>query len=224
MKRTAKLFSLLSVIFSVIILPFTAQAFGSGDSVGVVTVKSHPVWVMRNGKKLPVSNFGLKVKLNDVIKTETGGKAQVSLHNGNNVFIASKTEIQLTEQLIGKKEKGVSQLIKLFYGKVRAKIQSTRKKRFVMKTATATIGVKGTDFITEFSDNKTRVGTLEGLVNLLSDKTKENVDVPAGSIGSVSITGELMPLEEFAGELMEGVEFAGEKMEADDIAGEKLEL
>ena len=134
-----------------------------------------------------INNFGLKVKLNDIIKTEAGGQAQVALNNGNNLYVASGTEIQLTEEVVGKKEKGFTQIIKLFYGKIRAKIQKTRKQRFVVKTTTATIGVKGTDFITEFADEQTRVGTLEGLVNLLSDKTQESVDVPPGSMGSVSI-------------------------------------
>ncbi len=224
MKQTSKLFSLLSVFSVFILMPYFAYAFGTGDSVGVVTVKNRQVWVVRDGKKLSINNFGLKVKLNDIVKTDAGGQAQIELNNGNNLYIASKTEIWLTENVVGKKKEGITQIIKLLYGKIRAKVQQTRKQRFVVKTTTATIGVKGTDFITEFADEQTRVGTLEGLVNLLSDKTRESVDIPPGSMGSVSIAGELMPLEEFAGELMEGVEFAGKKMEADDIAGEKIEL
>lgn len=224
MKQTSKLFSLLSVISIFILLPHFTYAFGTGDSVGVVTIKNKPVWVVRNGEKLSINNFGLKVKLNDIVKTEEGGQAEIALNNGNNIYVASETEIQLTEAVVGKKKEGFIQIIKVFYGKIRAKVQKTRKHRFVVKTTTATIGVKGTDFITEFAEEQTRVGTLEGLVNLLSDKTQESVDIPPGSMGSVSIAGELMPLEEFAGELMEGVEFAGKKMEADDIAGEKIDL
>ncbi len=224
MKQTSKMFSLLLIFLSVVILPVVLLAFGSGDSVGTVAVKSRLAWVLRDGKKLAINNFGLKIKVNDVVKTDNGGQAQVSLDNGNNIYVASNTEIQLTEQVIGEETGGISQIIKLFYGKIRAKIQRTRKKRFVVKTATATIGVKGTDFITEFVEEKTRVGTVEGLVNLLSDKTNQSLDIPPGSMGSVSIAGELMPLEEFAGELMDGVEFAGKKMTEDDIAGEKIEL
>ncbi len=224
MKQTSKLFSLLSVISVLFLSPFSTHAFGTGDTLGVVTIKNRPVWVVRDGEKLSVNNFGLNVKLNDIVKTEEGGQAQIALNNGNNIYIASGTEIRLTEMVVGEKKSGFTKVIKLFYGKIRAKVQQTRKQRFIVKTTTATIGVKGTDFITEFANEQTRVGTLEGLVNLLSDKTQENIDIPPGSMGSVSIAGELMPLEEFAGELMEGVEFAGKKMDVDDIAGEKIEL
>ncbi|MBU3914867.1 FecR family protein, partial [bacterium] len=98
----------------------------------------------------------------------------------------------------------------------------TRKRYVSVKTATAVIGVKGTDFVAEYKDKITLVGTVEGLVNLESVMTKANIDIAPGQMSSVSPTGELMPVSEFAGDLLEGVEFFGQKMESDDFSGEKI--
>ncbi|MBU2515336.1 FecR family protein [bacterium] len=216
----------INLILLLLLIPFnlSAQDFGSDDSAGTVTIESNPVWVVRDGRQLNVGSFGLKVKTGDVVKTGENGKAKVSLTNGNNVYVAPSSELRLTEEVIGDDKSMVNQIIDLFYGKIRAKIQKTRKQRFVIKTATATIGVKGTDFIAEYIEETTKVGTVEGLVFLLSEKSQESIDIPPGQMSSVSPAGEIMPLEEFAGELMEGVEFAGKKMTDEEIGGEKIEM
>ncbi len=227
-KISYKVLKLISINLTLLLLmvPFHifALGLGSDDSVGTVSVKSRPVWVVREGKQLSVGSFGLKIKSGDIVKTGATGKARLELTNGNNIYVAPSSEIKLTEEVIGEETSSISQLIKLFYGKIRAKIQKTRKKRFVIKTATATIGVKGTDFITEYVDETTKVGTIEGLVALLSEKSQQSVDIPPGRMSSVSPAGEIMPLEEFAGELMEGVEFAGKKMSTEEIGGEKIDM
>lgn len=214
---------LLLLLLSLLIVPVSLYGFGSEDRIGVVTLRTRPAWVIRDGKQMQIGSFGLNLKKNDLVKTSSKGKVQIDLESGNSILLASNTELKLTQEVIGKKDSEVTSVFSLIFGKIRSKVQKTRKRRFLVKTATATIGVKGTDFVTEFIEEKTRVGTVEGLVNLMSEKTKESIDIPAGSMGSVSIFGELMPLEEFAGELMEGVEIAGNKMTDDDIAGEKIE-
>ena len=221
LSRFCSVLLLLSLIF-----PFSSSAFafGSSKGVGTVKVKSSPVWVVRKGKKLNISGFGLKLQKDDLVKTADGGQAEITLGNGDKIYVAPLTEIQITEDLISPEQSGVTQLVKLFFGKIRAKIQKTKKKRTAISTTTATIGVKGTDFVTAYIDDVTQVGTMEGLVSLTSQKTKASVDIPPGRMASVSPVGELLPLEEFAGELMEGVEFAGAKMESQDISGEKIEL
>lgn len=199
-------------------------AFGTASSVGTVTVKKQVAWVERDGKKLSINSFGMKLKKNDIVKTAQTGQAQITLDSGSNIYVAPSTQIQMSEEVIGGQQNGITKLIRLFYGKVRARIQKTKRKRVAVVTKTATIGVKGTEFITEYVDEVTKVGTLEGLVSLASLKSKDSVDIPPGKMGSVSPVGELMPVEEFAGELMEGVEFAGEVMEIEEISGEKIEL
>lgn len=201
-----------------------AFAFGSSSGIGTVVVKKQVAWVERDGKKLTVNSFGLKLKKNDIVKTEEGGQAQINLDSGSSIYVAPSTQIELTEEVIGGQKNGITKMIRLLYGKVRARIQKTKRQRVAVVTQTATIGVKGTEFITEYVDEVTKVGTLDGLVSLTSLKSQDSVDIPKGKMGSVSPVGELMPVEEFAGELMEGVEFAGEVMEVEEISGEKIEL
>ncbi len=224
MKSTIQLLFLSFVLLFSCSATLAASGFGPDDTVGTVNVRSNPVVVQRGVKLMNVGSFGLKLKKNDIVRTKPGGQAQINLKSGDKVFVASATEIELNEDIIGQEKTVKTSIVKLLFGKIRAKIQKTRKQRFQIKTATATIGVKGTDFITEYVQKKTTVGTLDGLVSLTANNTRQSVDIPEGKMASVSMYGELMPLEEFAGELMEGVEFAGKKMKADDFAGEKIEM
>ena len=108
------------------------------------------------------------------------------------------------------------------FGKMRARVKKSKKFNVRIKTATAVIGVKGTDFVVEYVEKKTTVGTLRGLVNMMSSITNESIDIPKGKMSSVSASGTVLPLTEFAGELLKDVEFAGEQMEEDDYSGEKV--
>jgi FecR-like protein len=222
MKGLTQLLVLSFVLMFSMSSGLTAGGFAAEDSIGTVNMKKRPVWVKRGSKTMSVGSSGLELKKGDVVKTEKGGQAEINLKSGNNVYVASSSEIELTEEVIGQGKTGVVSIVKLFFGKIRARIQKTRQKRFRVKTTTATIGVKGTDFVTEYVDKKTTVGTLDGLVSLTSDKTRQSVDIPKGKMSSVSAFGELLPLEEFAGDLLKGVEFAGEKMAEDDFAGGKI--
>lgn len=224
MKGTNHSYLPIPMLLLMLILPSLLLGSNTDESLGVVSIASKPVWVEREGNRLEINAFGLKLIKGDTVKTGVGGRAQIVLHNGNSIYLAPASELQLTAAVIGEEESGIGHVIRLIYGKLRAKIQKQRKERFEVKTTTATIGVKGTDFITEFVEEATTVGTIEGTVNLISDKSGSNVDIPAGAMASVSVSGELMPLTEFAGELMEGVEFAGEKMTDEAAAGEKIDL
>lgn len=209
------------ILFLLQISP-ASYGFGSKPETGTVTVKQSAVWVQRDNKKLSVGSFGLALEKGDIVKTDESGKARVTFADGSKIFIAPNSELEINEEVLPEEKSAIFKLLTLFSGKVRSQIQKKRKQHMRIKTATAVIGVKGTDFVTEYKNGITTVGTMEGLVNLESLKTKASVDIPPGKMASVSPVGELLPLSEFAGELMEGVEFAGKKMEEEDIAGEKI--
>lgn len=218
---------LVYAIMLIIAVPLAlcAQGFGSKDHVGKVIAKAQSVHVFRGNEKLVVGNFGLSLKQGDIVVTETDGKAQITLTNGTKLAVAPSTKLEISAEVMnGDKVPMVYSVVHLIYGKIRAQVQKTRQRHIQLRTATAVIGVKGTDFVAEYKDEITNVGTVEGLVYLASVKTSQEIDIPPGKMSSVSAAGELMPLSEFAGELMEGVEFAGKVMREDEISGEKIEM
>jgi len=113
-------------------------------------------------------------------------------------------------------------VFRIISGKIRARVQKSRRQSIRFSTVNAVIGVKGTDFIVSYLDEKTQVATVEGLVNLSSKETTQSIDIPPGKMSEVSPSGEVMALREIAGDILSGVEIAGEKMTESDISGEPI--
>lgn len=216
--------SLKSIIFIIAtcIIPIGAFCFSGHQSVGKISIAQKPVYVIRAGIQKTVNSFGLSLKLNDEIVTGEKGKAQVILSDNSQIIVGSKTRLKITKGVIQKKGMGVKRFILGLFGKMRAKVRKSTSTTFRVKTATATIGVKGTDFIVEYASGKTTVGTLEGLVNMQSNFNKQELDIPPGKMSSVSSSGEVMKLTDIAGTLLSGVEIAGEYMSEAEISGEKI--
>ncbi len=200
-----------------------ASAFSAAKNIGKVMVKSSPVIVVRKGKRLKVGRFGMNLQKGDIVITPKGGKAQIVLSSGDSLFLASSSQVVLNEEITSSAQAKITRIM-LSSGKIRAHIKKKKKRRIRFRTANAIIGVKGTDFVVEHINRTTTVGTREGLVNMASAKSGKNIDIPPGKMSSISPSGEVMPLSEFAGELMKGVEFAGERMRTNDMAGEKMKF
>ena len=94
----------------------------------------------------------------------------------------------------------------------------------MIRTTNAIVGVKGTEFVTEFINKTTNVGTIKGLVSLTSLANNQSVELKEGTMSSVNIDGEVLQPSEFSGILMRDFEFAGEKMSDEDAAGKKIKL
>jgi hypothetical protein len=217
----------IQIIALLVFIPLASYAlFGTGDddkTVGQLKVKSDKVYVLRNDRKIPINNFGMLLQAGDIVQTDVSGKAQIETTAGDKVFIGPSTKLDVQTQ-IAKEKKGVKKFFLSVWGKLRAQVRKGDSKRVIVRTPSATVGVKGTDFVVEYRDQKTRVGTLQGLVNLASNQSQNSVDIPANKMSGVSATGDVLPVSAFAGELLEGVEFAGEAIEEEEFSGGKLKM
>lgn len=210
-------------LFTILVLGSVISAFSFSDSqgVGTVSITQAPVYVIRNGIQKSIGSFGLSLKLNDEVVTGDTGKAYIMLSDESQIVVGAKTRLKITKGAIEKKGSGIKRFILGLIGKIRARVKKSQG-TFQVKTSTATIGVKGTDFIVDFSGTETTVGTLEGLVNMKSNASGQDLDIPPGKMSSVSSGGEVMKLTDISGTLLTGVEIAGEKMPEKDISGEKI--
>ena len=105
-----------------------------------------------------------------------------------------------------------------------AKIRKNLARSIQIRTPNAIVAVKGTEFVTEFIQQITNVGTIKGLVSMTSIVNNKSVELKEGTMSSVSIDGTVMPPSEFSGKLMQDFEFAGDKMSEEDAAGKKIKL
>ena len=212
----------LLILLYFLLLSSTLQA--QFQPSGVVKLVDGYGIIIRNGSEIKIQKKETIIKNGDLIRTDVPGKIILTLLGGDDFFIAPDTEIQFEEN---KKKKGLSNIINrnlTLKGRLLAKIRNNLARPIQIRTPNAIVAVKGTEFVTEFIQGITNVGTIKGLVSMTSIVNNKSVELKEGTMSSVNIEGTVMPPSEFSGELMQDFEFAGEKMSKEDAAGKKIKL
>ena len=212
----------LLIILSILLLSSPLQA--QFQPSGVVKLVDGNGIIIRNGSEIKIQKKETIIKNGDLIRTNVSGKIILTLLGGDDVFIAPDTEIKFKEN---KDKKGLSNVINrnlTLKGRLLAKIRKNLAKPIQIRTPNAIVAVKGTEFVTEFIQGITNVGTIKGLVSMTSIVNNKSVELKEGTMSSVSIDGSVMPLSAFSGKLLQEFEFAGDKMSEEDAAGKKIKL
>ena len=212
----------LLIILSILLLSSPLQA--QFQPSGVVKLVDGYGIIIRNGSEIKIQKKETIIKNGDLIRTNVSGKIILTLLGGDDVFIAPDTEIKFKEN---KKKKGLSNVINrnlTLKGRLLAKIRKNLARPIQIRTPNAIVAVKGTEFVTEFIQGITNVGTIKGLVSMTSIVNNKSVELKEGTMSSVTIDGAVMPPSEFSGKLMQDFEFAGDKMSEEDAAGKKIKL
>ena len=214
----------LSFIIFILIFLIKAPIQAQFQPSGVVKLVEGNGIIIRNGIQINIQKKETIIKNGDLIRTNESGKIILTLLGGDNVFLAPDTEIKFKEN---KKKKGLSNIINrnlTLKGRLLAKIRKDFSRPIQIRTPNAIVAVKGTEFVTEFIQGITNVGTIKGLVSMTSIVNNKSVELKEGTMSSVNIDGEVMPPSEFSGKLMQDFEFAGDKMSEEDAAGKKIKL
>ena len=209
------------IIISILLLSSPLQA--QFQPSGVVKLVDGYGIIIRNGSEIKIQKKETIIKNVDLIRTNFSGKIILKLLGGDDVFIAPDSEIKFKEN----KKKGLSNVINrnlTLKGRLLAKIRKNLARPIQIRTPNAIVAVKGTEFVTEFIQGITNVGTIKGLVSMTSIVNNKSVELKEGTMSSVNIEGTVMPPSEFSGELMLDFGFAGEKMSEEDAAGKKIKL
>ena len=212
----------LLIILSILLLSSPLQA--QFQPSGVVKLVDGYGIIIRNGSEFKIQKKETIIKNGDLIRTNVAGKIILTLLGGDDVFIAPDTEIKFKEN---KKKKGLSNVINrnlTLKGRLLAKIRKNLERPIQIRTPNAIVSVKGTEFVTEFIQGITNVGTIKGLVSMTSIVNNKIVELKEGTMSSVNIDGEVMQRSEFSGKLMQNFDFAGDKMSEEDAAGKKIKL
>ncbi len=184
----------------IIVLFFIATFLGAKPVGEVVSVRGLAFLKKSNTKKFLKIKKGLKLNNGDLIKTTSKGRVKVIFNDNSIIFIARKSKIRIDkyDYNIFTKKRGAQ--LSLLSGRLKswvAKLNSSKKK-FTIKTPTAVIGVRGTQFIVSVSegeDANTEVGVLEGKVEVqnLLDITKTAIMLTGNKYTKVFGTMPVMP-------------------------------
>jgi len=179
------------------------------ESIGVIEQVSGDVWLMQAGKAWRLAK-GDEVDSQHTIITEKGGVTQVLLHDGTLLSIGPRTRMKLEAYKAKEKE---SFSFDVLWGDVRYLVKKIidPDAAFNVKTTTAAIGVRGTEFLVSmphpnninglrFSPSAnlssiglqtTTVDMKEGLAVLTDLKGIEH-PLPAGTITTVDKDAEVI--------------------------------
>jgi len=175
-----------------------------------------------------------KVIISSGEKIHTGKNTSVKIKiRGKKEIIELSSSVFFQLGKITKKRSRVS----LFTGKAKFKIRGkkSKKKKFLVRTITATIGVKGTDFVLTTTNAQTNLLTLSGIVTLapisMPDVEIEVLVNEASSVEAntpptepVIVTPEVMEeiINSDSPDAFENVEF-GEELDADEVRQDNKE-
>lgn len=119
----------------------------------------------------------------DVIVTQSGSRAKIKFVNGL-ITLGPNTRIAISKVV---RNTNNPSILNLSYGKIRTffdseEAEKQKEAQFKVKTSTAVIGVRGTDFYVKFDPNKdvTKQATLKGQVEVEQVGTKQRVVVNSG--------------------------------------------
>jgi hypothetical protein len=140
----------------------------------------------RNDELTHVTGAKIPIFEGDQVLTEDGQRVRLQFTTGDKIALTGKSVLKVDEYLPERREKP-SMLFSVL-GRVRAIIASRLAPDSVrLKTATATIGVKGTDFNTVAEEASTLVETVDGQVGVSNYLEEAEVVLGPGTQTSVSL-------------------------------------
>ena len=135
------------------------------------------------------AKVGDKMNQGTILRTLPGAHANMIYDNGDQIHIGPGTAYRV--EATGKKEAKVK--IQLMYGRLRGIVtKEGPRQKLQIKTRTATMGVRGTDFFISDSgtNNETEVTVIRGAVSVKTEKTETIIKT-----GTSAIVAENTPVE-----------------------------
>jgi len=152
--------------------------------------------------KLSPAMLGMPLESNDVVSTNENSKVQITFNDSTVITVGKKSRFSIDEYLFDNKD-GSRAKFNVLSGTIRVmsgKIGQVAPEKFTVKTKTATIGIRGTNFTVDMESNGLlSIFCLQGAVDV-SDHNNNQATVPAGSYLPFSAEGIMGTLREFVTE------------------------
>src|SRR6267378_255928 len=181
MKTRSPFLIALAVLVSVSIVIPPDIAAQVGQKAGQVSRAIPEVAIARGTQQLPAPVKAL-VDWGDVVKTNEGGRARVSLDDGSVLNVGSSSSFTVTQHNSAAQQTQ----IELTYGRMRSQVvkQAKPNAKFEVHTAVGVAGVVGTDFFLGYLNGIFQLIVFDGHVKFCN-LDGVCVDVLAGQVASI---------------------------------------
>lgn len=160
-------------IFTLLLL-FASFLFAN---IGTVSLVEGKATILRNGQTLG-ANMGDKVENKDVISTQVNSKIKITFIDNTIVTIGKESSLNIEEYIFNtstKEAKTELNVLKGAFHTITGEIGKVNPDKFKLKTKSASIGIRGT----EFYGDENRIVCTQGRIIVLSNSV--SVDVPSGN-------------------------------------------
>jgi hypothetical protein len=141
---------------------------GIGFPVGrVLLVQGEVVIIHAEGVKAYKAKKNLPLYKGDIIITKSEGRIRLTLKDESILTLAPNTRLELNESVYDAKKKSRFSFLKMVMGKTRFVVKKTinfKRSEYKIKTPTAVVGVRGSDFIIVARSDRTEVTAFEDTV------------------------------------------------------------
>lgn len=174
---------------------FNTSLFGG---VAKITALNGSVSIER-GTQIILAKLGIILEANDIISTDTNSKAQITFDDSTIITIGKESRFSIDEYLFDSSDNSHAKF-NVLSGTIRVmsgKIGKIAPEKFTVKTKTATIGIRGTNFAVNLeSDGILSIFCLQGSLSV-SDQNNHQASIPAGSFLPFSAQGVMGSIQEF---------------------------
>jgi len=169
----------MSKIFLILIIFFGSTTLWAGIG-NIMAFKGH-VDVLRDTEKIS-AKMGMEIKQKDKILTQKSSRIQIMLKDKTVITVGSNSEFSFDEYFFDgtKNSKIKMSATKGFFRSLTGKIGKIAHKNFKLKTKSATIGIRGTDFWGEIGIKKEIIACINGAISVEVNNDTFNID--AGSL------------------------------------------
>ncbi|MCG3677908.1 FecR family protein [Aliarcobacter butzleri] len=160
-------------IFTLLLL-FASFLFAK---IGTVSLVEGKATILRNGQTLG-ANLGDKIENKDVISTQVNSKIKITFIDNTIVTIGKESSLNIEEYIFNtstKEAKTELNVLKGAFHTITGEIGKVNPDKFKLKTKSASIGIRGT----EFYGDENRIVCTQGRIIVLSNSV--SVDVPSGN-------------------------------------------
>jgi hypothetical protein len=181
MKPHSPILLCIVILLSVAISIPRGEAAQAGQKAGQVSRAIPDVGIARGQQQLTAS-LKTVVDWGDVVHTNEGGRARVSLDDGSVLNVGSSSSLTVTQHNAAAQQTQ----IELTYGRMRSQVvkQSKPNAKFEIHTAAGVAGIVGTDFFLSYLNGLFRVIVYDGHVRFCN-LDGQCVDVFAGMTATI---------------------------------------
>lgn len=157
---------------SVFVVTLFVTQFAFAQPAGTVTFKIGDVSITHKDKTITQAAKNDPLNAGDTIETKDG-RLQLALIDGGKVSLQPNTIYRINKYEFSGKEDGTeygfTELIKGGLRTISGLIGHKNRERYQLKTAVATIGIRGTEFTVNFNDNNLLMTTNHGSVDVCNE-------------------------------------------------------